>query len=110
MSTARRDLHITAKFVKPLSETSEPERSSISQELSAKERITESSNNFLLRAIAAMAAYKEREKRIKTLVKFKMYFFRRAKKGGVIPYIVIRCISTRRLKFTNPATFIRHVY
>lgn len=54
MSTARRDLHISDTLSKPESETSEPLRSRISQEVSAKEMIKSSSRSFLLLAIAAI--------------------------------------------------------
>lgn len=55
ISTAFRDLHISATLTNPVSETSEPEMSRISQELSAKDMITSSDSNFLLRAIDAIA-------------------------------------------------------
>lgn len=49
------DLHTSATFIKPESETSEPETSRISQEVSASAIKTSSFSNFLRLAIAATA-------------------------------------------------------
>lgn len=53
---ARRHLQISATFPRPESETSEPEMSRISQELSAKDTITSSFSNLLRLAIAVNVA------------------------------------------------------
>lgn len=55
MSRALTDLHTSAAFTKPRSETSEPETSRISQEASANAIRTSSFRNFLRLAIAATA-------------------------------------------------------
>lgn len=55
MSRALMNLHTSAAFIKPKSETSEPETSRISQEASANANKTSSLNNFLRLAIAATA-------------------------------------------------------
>jgi len=55
MSRALTNLHTSAAFIKPKSETSEPETSRISQEASTNATRTSSFSNFLLLAIAATA-------------------------------------------------------
>lgn len=57
ISIARTDLHIFTNCDKPKSETSEPDTSRISQELSANATIISSFSRFLRLAIAAIAIY-----------------------------------------------------
>ena len=57
ISRALMDLHTSAAFIKPTSETSEPETSRISQDVSTNANRTSSFNNFLRLAIAATAIY-----------------------------------------------------
>lgn len=55
MSKALMDLHTSVAFIKPISETSEPETSRNSQEASANAIRTSSLSNFLRLAIADTA-------------------------------------------------------
>lgn len=55
ISTACRWLHVLTTCDRPKSETSEPDKSSIFQELSANATMTSSFNNLLLLAIATSA-------------------------------------------------------
>lgn len=61
ISTALRDLHVLPISANPKSETSEPETSRVSHELSTREIITSSFSNSLLRAIAAIDCYNFRK-------------------------------------------------